>query len=64
MTASGLANSNGAGRRLVQSNGVRVNGELVADPTMRLTTVNALHGRYHVVRRGRKTWHMVVLQGA
>ena len=63
MTAAGLANSNGAGRRLVQSNGVRVNGALVADPTMRLTTVNALHGRYHVVRRGRKNWHMVVLQG-
>ena len=63
MTAAGLANSNGAGRRLVQSNGVRVNGELVADPTKRLTTVNALHGRYHVVRRGRKNWHMLVLQG-
>ena len=63
MTAAGLANSNGAGRRLVQSNGVRVNGELVADPTTRLTTVNALHGRYHVVRCGRKNWHMVVLQG-
>ena len=63
MTSAGLAPSNGAGRRLVKSRGVSVNGEVVLDAGMRLEASNALHGRYHVVRRGRKNWHMMVVQG-
>ena len=63
MTGAGLAPSNGAARRLVQSRGVRVNGEVVVDAGMRLEAANALHGRYHVVRRGRKNWHMVIVDG-
>ena len=62
MTGAGLAASNGAGRRLVQGRGVRVNGRVVADPGFRLSAANALHGRYHVVRRGRKNWHMLVVE--
>ena len=60
MTAAGLASSNGAARRLVQGGGVRVNGRAVTDAAMRLRTADALHGRYHVVRRGRKLWHLLV----
>lgn len=63
MTGAGLAPSNGAARRLVQSRGVRVNGEVVVDAGMRLDAANALHGRYNVVRRGRKNWHMVIVEG-
>lgn len=63
MTSAGLAPSNGAARRLVQSRGVRVNGEVVVDAGMRLLAANALHGRYHVVRRGRKNWHLVIVEG-
>ncbi len=63
MTAAGLAASNAAARRLVQGKGVRVNGETVDDPTLRLDAASALHGRYHIVRRGRKNWHMMVLGG-
>ena len=63
MTGAGLAPSNGAARRLVQSRGVRVNGEVVVDAGMRLDGANALHGRYNVVRRGRKNWHMVIVEG-
>ncbi|MCY4015128.1 MAG: tyrosine--tRNA ligase [Gammaproteobacteria bacterium] len=63
MTGAGLAPSNGAARRLVQSRGVRVNGDVVVDAGMRLEPANALHGRYHVVRRGRKSWHMVIVEG-
>ena len=62
MTSAGLAPSNGAGRRLVKSRGVSVNGEVVQDAGMRLDASNALHGRYHVVRRGRKNWHMLVVE--
>ena len=63
MTGAGLAPSNGAARRLIQSRGVRVNGDVVVDAGLRLEAANALHGRYHVVRRGRKNWHMVVIEG-
>ena len=62
MTGAGLAASNSAGRRLVQGRGVRVNGEVVADPGLKLSAANALHGRYHVLRRGRKNWHMLVVE--
>ena len=64
MTAAGLANSNGAARRLVSANGVRLNGERVTDPAVRLDAAAALFGRYHVVRRGRKSWHLIVVEGS
>ena len=63
LTAAGLAKSNGAARRLIDANGVRLNGEGVTDPGMSLDAGGALFGRYHVVRRGRKSWHLIVLQG-
>jgi len=60
LTTAGLAPSNSVARRLVAGGGVRVNGVAAADPAMRLDRAAALHGRYHVVRRGRKRWHMLV----
>ena len=62
LTAAGLANSNGAARRLVAGNGIRLNGESVTDPTLRLDVAEALHDRYHVVCRGRKNWHLLVVE--
>ena len=64
LTAAGLANSNGAARRLVQGKGIRLNGAGVTDPTLRLDTADALHGRFHLLRRGRKNWHLLVLADA
>ncbi len=61
LVSAGLANSNGAARRLVTSNGIRLNGDGVADPTLGLDAAGALYGRYYVVRRGRKTWHLIVV---
>ena len=63
MTAAGVAPSNAAGRRLVTSKGLRLNGAVVVDPAMRLDGGNALFGRYHAVRRGKKHWHLLVLDG-
>ena len=62
LATAGLAASNGAARQLVRSGGVRLNGRQVADPGCRLTAALALHGRYHAVRRGRKHWHLFVLE--
>ena len=63
LTRAGLAASNSAARRLVQGGGVHVNGVVEADPARRLDAAGALHQRYHVVRRGKKHWHMLVLAG-
>ena len=64
MVAAGLAASNGAARRLVQGGGVGVNGVPAKDPVVRLDAAAAMHGRYFLLRRGRKHWHLLVLDGA
>lgn len=62
LNAAGLAKSNAAARRLVDAKGVRLNGQTVTDPGLSLDAGSALCGRYHVVRRGRKSWHLIVLE--
>ena len=56
----GLAASRGAARRLIVSGGVSVNGVAVRDVERTLTVEEALYGRYHLIRRGRKAWHLAV----
>lgn len=56
----GLAPSRGAARRLIASGGVSVNGAPVRDAEHALSADAALHGRYHLIRRGRKAWHLAV----
>ena len=63
LVAAGLAASNGAARRLVQGGGVGINGALARDPALRMDAAAALHGRYFLLRRGRKHWHLLVLDG-
>lgn len=60
LTAAGLAPSRGAARKLVASGGVRVNGEIQNDPERQLDFSDALFGRFYVLRRGKKNWHLVV----
>ena len=62
LTRAGLANSNSAARRLVQGGGIQLNGVAETDPARRLDKACALHGRCHVVRRGRRHWHLLVLE--
>ncbi|MGI9324544.1 MAG: tyrosine--tRNA ligase [Pseudomonadales bacterium] len=58
ISSTGLAASNGAARKLVASGGVSVNGEKVTDPSLELDWTNALYGRFYVLRKGKKTWHL------
>lgn len=60
LVTAGLAPSKGAARKLVQGGGIRVNGQVQADPERVLAWQDALHGRFFVVRKGKKTWHMLV----
>ena len=59
MAETPLARSRTAARGLVQSRAVRVNGQLTEDIEQTLSPENALFGRYHLIRRGKKSWHLV-----
>jgi tyrosyl-tRNA synthetase len=60
MAASGLAASRSAARQLVQSRAVHVNGALIEDEGHRLRREDALHGQFHLVRKGKKIWHLAI----
>ena len=55
----GLANSRSAARKLVQSGGVSVNGAVQRDIERTLDFSDALHGKYYLLRRGKKNWHLL-----
>ena len=60
MAESGLARSRSDARKLLQSKGIQINGDPDDDPKYGLDRSKALFGKYHVVRRGKKTWHLLV----
>ena len=57
---SGLARSRGEARRLVEAGGISVNGAVERDAGRVLDFSDALHGRYYLLRRGKKSWHLLV----
>ncbi len=58
---TGLAASKGEARRFLDQGGVYVNNARL-EPTALVGATRALHGRYLVVRRGRRQLHLVVLR--
>ena len=56
LVKAGIAPSNGEARRLVQQGGISIDGEKVADPTMKLTVRDGM-----VIRKGKKVFRKVVL---
>jgi len=56
---SGLAKSNKMAREFIGNKAVSVNGEKINDIEMELTTSSALHGQYHVIKRGKKLFHLL-----
>ena len=64
LVASGLASSNRAAREFVSNNAVAVNGEKVADVERTLNKEDALFGRFIVLKRGKRQFHLLRLLGA
>jgi len=60
IAAAQLAPSRGQARKLVSGNGIRLNGEVNNDPEATLDFSDAMHGRYYLLRRGKKNWHLLV----
>jgi tyrosyl-tRNA synthetase len=59
LVTSGLASSKAEARRYLEQGGVYLNNVRL-DVTSRVTLADALHGRYLVLRRGRRQLHLVV----
>lgn len=55
LAAAGLVAGRGAGRRAIAEGGVSVNNVRVTDPEAVLTADQLLHGRWAVLRRGKRT---------
>ncbi|MDR2212300.1 MAG: tyrosine--tRNA ligase [Pseudomonadales bacterium] len=59
LVQSGLASSNRAAREFIGNGAVNVNGEKISDPAALLDAVPARHGRYYLLRRGKKQFHLL-----
>jgi tyrosyl-tRNA synthetase len=58
LVEAGLASSRGDARRAITEGGVYVDGHRVTDADARLP-VQALAGGHHLLRRGKKRWHLL-----
>jgi tyrosyl-tRNA synthetase len=58
----GLAASKGEARRGVEQGGVYLNTERVSDPERSVGADDALHGRFLILRKGKKSYHLVRLE--
>lgn len=59
LVRTGLAKSNRVAREFLANNAVSINGRRISDSEHRLTPEDALFGRFWVVRRGKKQFHLV-----
>jgi tyrosyl-tRNA synthetase len=62
LVRSGLASSNGQARRTIGEGGAYVNNVRVEDEGFRPAPADLLHGRFLVLRRGRKTLAGVIVE--
>lgn len=63
LVASGVVPSRGAARRAIDEGGAYLNNQRVVDAEQQLSPEDLLHGRFAVVRRGRKTVSAVEVSG-
>ena len=61
LVRTGLAKSNKMAREFIANKAVSVNGQPTDSPEFRLSRGNALIGRYFVIKRGKKLFHLIKL---
>jgi tyrosyl-tRNA synthetase len=62
LLASGLASSKRAARELISQGAIQLNGQPVSDPAKAVVpAAEALHGRYLVLRKGKKSYHVLTV---
>ncbi len=62
LVETGLCQSKGAARKDVTAGGIYVNNERAADPAATLKTSDLIGGGYVVLRKGKKTYHLVAFE--
>jgi tyrosyl-tRNA synthetase len=63
MTEAGISSSKGDARRSIEGGGVYVNNVRVEDAARALTVADAIEGRFLLVRKGKKQYHLVAVRG-
>ena len=58
LVSTELAKSNKMAREFIGNNAVSVNGEVVNSTDFELSGGNALNGKYFVLKRGKKLFHL------
>lgn len=61
LTQTGLAASNREARDFLKGGAVQLNGQPVTDEKHELTAANAKYGQYHLLKRGKKNFALLVL---
>ena len=64
LASSGLAASKGEARRLLTGGGIYVNNRRESDPARKLSATDTIGGRYLVLRKGRREYHLLRISGA
>ncbi len=62
LVATGLAQSNKMAREFIANGAVSVNGVKIADPGASLNWNDAFYGRYFLLKRGKKLFHLAYCQ--
>jgi tyrosyl-tRNA synthetase len=62
MVESGIASSKGDARRSIEGGGVYVNNVRVEDATRALTLDDTIEGRFLLIRKGKKQYHLVAVR--
>jgi tyrosyl-tRNA synthetase len=63
MVDNGFVKSKGEARRAIAEGGINLNNRRVNDPARQVTTADLVDGHFLVLRRGKKTYHLVKVQG-
>jgi len=61
LTRVGLAESKRRGRELIAAGAIQVNGRPARDAEAKVSRAGARYGRYMLLRKGKKTYHLAVL---
>jgi len=61
LARSGVAASKGDARRSIEGGGIYVNNRRISEAARRVRAADAIEGRFLVIRKGKKSYHLVAL---
>jgi tyrosyl-tRNA synthetase len=62
LVETGLCSSKGAARKDITAGGIYLNNERSTDPATSISTTHLIAGHYVVLRKGKKTYHLVAFE--